>query len=404
MTALKKTTLLAILANVVKGSFMDFNFGPDFHTSGDDETRLMMQENKHELDDYNGIEGGGGFTKIPSKDYIDDLEYGPLFAGIVSFAHLPVIDCVKPNDNDFDIAIVGAPFDTGVSYRPGARFGPSGIREGSRRMAPGTYSPYHPDFDPLLEQKIVDCGDIPMTPFDNRIALDQLYRGHRAVLTHSTSELSKKKKGKSPKIVSLGGDHTITFSALRAVHEIHGQVSVLHFDSHIDTWDPIALGGNVSSYSQLNHGTFLHYAHEKGYIEEDSSMHVGVRAPYVRKHKDQENDKRCGFETVLLREIDQIGVSGIANKIKQRIGDRKVYISVDIDVLDPAYAPATGTAEVGGFTTREFLTLLDQIEGLNVVGADLVEVAPAYDTAGQTTLLAASEIVNSLISLIEHSD
>jgi agmatinase len=394
-----KTLLTSYLAATVAGySFLDFNFGP-----------LSLQDNKGQgqaqeqqpigagTDDDPLSDFNHGFTKIPEKDFTGDLSSGPLFAGIVSFAHLPILNCLN-GDQKFDIAVVGAPFDTAVSYRNGARFGPSGIRDGSRRMAPGTYSAFDPESDPLSDAVVVDCGDIAMTPFDNRIALDQLYRGERAILKNKAASGSK-----PPRIVTLGGDHTVTFSAIRAVSEVHGPVTVLHFDSHIDTWHPVALGGNVSSYSQLNHGTFLHYAHEKGFLTEHGNMHIGVRAPYVRKHKDLENDKRCGFESILAREIDTIGVDGISQKIKNQAGTNKVYISVDIDVLDPAYAPGTGTAEAGGFTTREFLTLLDSLKGLNVVGADVVEVSPPYDTNAQITALAASEVANSLFSLIENA-
>uniref|UniRef100_A0A060T2A6 ARAD1C29810p n=1 Tax=Blastobotrys adeninivorans TaxID=409370 RepID=A0A060T2A6_BLAAD len=397
-----KASLVFTLAGLVNahgiGSFLDEAFGLfDYISEGstDDapEPVVIKQDDAHSgLEDYQD-----GFVKIPSKDYIDDLESGPLYAGVVTFAHMPQADCVGYHHQDerFDIAIVGAPFDTGVSYRPGARFGPSGIREGSRRMSPGQYGAYRPDLDQLSALKVVECGDIAMTPFDNRVALDQLYRGERAILKHKSATT----KEEHPRIITLGGDHTITFSALRAVHEVHGPVSVIHFDSHIDTWTPETLGGNISSYQGLNHGTFLHWAHEKGYLS-DTNMHVGSRAPYTNKGGDLENDHRCGFDIVLAREIDSIGVQGIVNKIRDRVGDGKVYISVDIDVLDPAYAPGTGTAEPGGFTTREFLEILDGLEGINIVGGDVVEVAPSYDTNGGITALAAAEVVNSLIGLM----
>lgn len=166
---------------------------------------------------------------------------------------------------------------------------------------------------------MVECGDVTITPFDNRYALSQLYRVQRAVLKHNSTT------DHYPRIVTLGGDHSITFSALRAINEVHGKVAVVHFDSHIDTWDPIALGGKVSNYTELKHRTFLHYAHEQGFLLENN-IHVGARAPYIRKYKDIENDNRCGFSRALAREIDEIEIKEIVNRIKSVIGDAKVYI------------------------------------------------------------------------------
>jgi len=202
--------------------------------------------------------------------------------------------------------------------------------------------------------------------------------------------------------VTLGGDHTTTLSALRSTHRHWGPVSVIHFDSHIDTWDPEVLGGGISHYAGVNHGTFLHIAHEEGLIR-NTSIHAGIRAPVVRPKGDVRNDLRCGFEMVKARAIDRLGVAGIIDKLKSRVAGTKVYISVDIDVLDPAFAPATGTAEVGGWSTRELLSILDGLEGLDVVGADVVEVAPIYDNPGETTVLAAAEVVHSLIALMVKS-
>lgn len=163
--------------------------------------------------------------------------------------------------------------------------------------------------------------------------------------------------------------------------------------------DPKVLGGGISHYAGVNHGTFLHIAHEEGLIL-NTSAHAGIRAPVLNKKYDWRNDRRCGFEITTAREIDKIGIAGIIEKLKARVGDSNVYISVDIDVLDPAYAPGTGTAEVGGWTTRELLSILDGLEGLKVIGADVVEVSPAYDNAGETTVLAAAEVALSLMGLM----
>lgn len=198
----------------------------------------------------------------------------------------------------------------------------------------------------------------------------------------------------------LGGDHTITLAALRSTINHWGVVNVIHFDSHIDTWNPHAIGGGVTEYAAVNHGTFLHIAHEEGLISNHSSIHAGIRAPLGTQSRDLENDSECGFEIVTARDIDELGAKGVIKKLKDRVGEGNVYITVDIDVLDPAFAPATGTAEPGGWTTRELLTILDGLVGLNIVGADVVEVAPAYDNTGETTCLAAAEVGRSLIGLM----
>ncbi|SCU80372.1 LADA_0B06942g1_1 [Lachancea dasiensis] len=342
-------------------------------------------------------------VEFPDDDWSGDL---PLFSGIVSFAHVPVAQCFEHRHTEqaakYDIAIVGAPYDGSVSYRPGARFGPNNLRQGSRRLGKGflpvrgfpgsklrTLDPYNAGY------KIVDCGDVPMSPYDNRIALNQLYRGQRAIYNATTV-----KDGLMvPKVVTLGGDHTTTLMALRAAHAHHGPVAVIHFDSHIDTWDPKVLGGGITKTQSINHGTFLHFAHEYGYIADNKSMHVGIRAPFIEK-SDETHDYDCGFEKIVARDFDIYGFREIVDRIKKRVGDLPVYISVDIDVLDIAAAPGTGTPEPGGLTSRELLTVLDGLEGLNVIGADVVEVSPPFDSNGEITSIVAAQVVDSFLGLM----
>lgn len=318
--------------------------------------------------------------------------------GLSSFANLPYLPCLtEPRDKAFDIAIIGAPFDTGTTGRPGARFGPRGIRVSSSHMYAGSgWSVYTGENVYQSGATIVDCGDVRMTTLDNGVALRNLEKAHRAVMK---TEAADKKISPVPRVVVLGGDHTTTLAALRAAYKSWGKLSVVHFDAHIDTWDPKVVGGGISDYARVNHGTFLHIAHEEGLIS-NASIHAGIRAPLAHPVSDIENDRRCGFEFITARAIDRIGASGVIGQLKKRIGDANVYVSIDIDVLDPAYAPATGTAEPGGWTTRELLTILDGLAGLKVVGADVVEVAPAYDSVGEITTLAASEIVQSLLYLM----
>ena len=335
----------------------------------------------------------------PIGEQEDVLLDSTKYAGLTTFANLPWVHCLS-DDQDlarFDIAFLGAPFDTGTTARPGARFGPTGIRWGSRRInSLGAWSAYTHENSFAEWAKIIDCGDAPLTFLDNTVALRQLVNAHKAV---SGKKANATELSTVPRIIALGGDHTTTLAALRSAHKHWGPVSVLHFDSHLDTWNPKVLGGGISHYAGVNHGTFLHIAHEEGLIL-NSSAHAGIRAPAVNKNYDWKNDKRCGFEIITARDIDKIGVAGIIDKLKARVGDTNVYISVDIDVLDPSYAPATGTAEVGGWTTRELLSILDGLEGIKVIGADVVEVAPAYDNPGETTVLAAAEVAHSLMTLM----
>ncbi|KAK4226984.1 Arginase/deacetylase [Podospora fimiseda] len=311
--------------------------------------------------------------------------------GFSTFASIPYVHCFtdSPDKEAYDIAILGAPFDTGVTGRPGARFGPKAIRSSSWRISPQAYNIYTLRNPFNSWAKIIDCGDAPLTWLDNTIALSTLEKSHLSVSSPSPT----------PRIITLGGDHTTTLAALRSAHKRWGPVTVIHFDAHIDTWDPKVVSGGISDYAAVNHGTFLHIAHSENLIS-NRSIHAGIRAPIARPKKDIRNDIRCGFEIITAREIDRIGPSGIAQKIKERVGNDRVYLSIDIDVLDPAFAPGTGTAEPGGWTTREFFTLLEGLEGINIVGGDVVEVAPVYDNVGETTVLAASQIVLTLLDLM----
>ncbi|RCK57340.1 putative agmatinase 1 [Candida viswanathii] len=343
---------------------------------------------------------------LPDKDDTSDIAVDQnMFGGILTYAHFPHFNCfVNQSSNPaLDIAIVGAPFDTGTSYRPGSRFGPEAIRSNARRLGSPWKSggrkrrdyPADPYDETTHNYSIVDCGDVAMTPFDNRIALNQLYRGHRSISKH-TGVVNT-----IPKIITLGGDHTITLMAIRNAHERLGdKIRVLHFDSHIDTWDPKKLGGGITDYMSLNHGTFLHYAHELGYISADGNYHVGIRAPYIDAKYDEQHDAECGFSVISAGDIDRIGVSGIVRELT-RDPETPTYISVDIDVLDPAYAPGTGTMEVGGFTTRELLSVLEGLRRkVNLIGADVVEVSPPFDTNSEITSLAATSVVDAFLKLM----
>ncbi|KAI1425758.1 arginase [Xylaria sp. FL1777] len=328
-----------------------------------------------------------------------DIIRGSQFSGLNTYAKIPYVNCFSDEAADgakYDVAILGAPFDTGVTARPGARYGPRGVRASSqRKYADFAWSAYTGKNALKSWATVVDCGDVPLTVLDNNYALAQLTKGHKVV---SGRQAANQSFSSTPRIIMIGGDHTTTLPALRSVYKHWGQASVIHFDSHLDTWDPSEISGGISDYADLNHGTFLHIAHEEGLIR-NTSIHAGIRAPLAKPKGDIRNDERCGFARLTARDLDRFGTSGIISRIRERVAG-PVYISVDIDVLDPAFAPATGTPEPGGWSTRELLTILDGLTGLEVVGADVVEVAPAYDTRGETTTLAAAEVVWSLLELM----
>jgi agmatinase len=288
----------------------------------------------------------------------------PRYAGAATFARLPRIDEV----GSFDVALLGAPFDGGVSFRPGARFGPSAIRQASRHLRPA-YNPMQ-DISPYGVIQAVDAGDVPCNPFDIDHALQQIDDGVSELLT----------SGGRP--VMLGGDHTIALGGLRAVARKHGPVALIHFDAHLDTW-------NSYFGADRTHGTIFRRAHEEGLLIQDASSHVGIRGPLYSK-QDLGDDAGFGFEIVRAEDLDRIGLDEIVDGVRRRTNDAPVYLSIDIDVLDPAFAPGTGTPEMGGLTSRELLALVRALPPDQIVAADLVEVSPPYDHAEITSLAAAT--------------
>ncbi|MEU0881781.1 agmatinase [Lentzea sp. NPDC005914] len=301
-----------------------------------------------------------------------DSSQVPRYAGPATFARLPRLDQVA----HADVAVVGVPFDTGVSYRPGARFAPSAVREASRLLRP-----YNPGLDvsPFERIQVADGGDIAVNPFHIGEAIE--------TIEGAASEL----QAEGTKLVTIGGDHTIALPLLRAVSRIHGPVALLHFDAHLDTWD-------TYFGEPYTHGTPFRRAVEDGILDTEAISHVGTRGPLYGK-KDLEDDRRLGFGIVTSSDVMRRGVDETVDALRQRIGSRPLYVSIDIDVLDPAHAPGTGTPEAGGMTSRELLEIVRGLRGLNLVGADVVEVAPAYDHADITSV-AASHVAYDLVSLL----
>lgn len=248
---------------------------------------------------------------------------------------------------------------------------------------------------------MIDCGDIPITPFDNALALRQMTEAFTN-LAHSKSTAANQKSPITyrhrPKLLTLGGDHSIALPTLRALNSVYGSVAVVHFDAHLDTWHPAKYPSawvdpnDPSQQSFFTHGTMFWVAHNESLILEDKSVHAGLRTR-LQGLEDNEDDEAQGWTRITTDDIDDIGVDAIAEKIVSRVGvDTPVYLSVDIDVIDPGLAPGTGTPEPGGWTTRELIRILRRIEALNVVGADVVEVSPSYDGTGEATALAAAQI------------
>ncbi len=294
----------------------------------------------------------------------------PRFAGPTTFARLPTLDEVGAAG----IVVAGVPFDAGVTYRPGARFGPAHIRQSSRLLRP-----WNPALNvaPFGVRQVADAGDIACTPFGVGAAIAQIEAGAR-LLT-----------GGGQKLVTLGGDHTIALPLLRAVHAVHGPVAVLHLDAHLDTWD-------TYFGEPYTHGTPFRRASEEGLIDQRHSLHVGIRGPLFAAG-DLDDTERLGFATIHCAEIETNGLAAAVRRMTDRLGDAPVYLSVDIDVLDPAFAPGTGTPEAGGLTSRELLTMLRALDRL--VGADIVEVSPAYDHA-EITGIAAAHVAYEIISVM----
>ncbi|MCQ8187518.1 agmatinase [Streptomyces rugosispiralis] len=294
------------------------------------------------------------------------------FTGPATFGRVPRLDQV----DTADIAVVGVPFDAGVSYRPGARFGANAVREASRQLRP-----YNPALDvyPFHYAQVADAGDITANPHNIDEAVASIEAGADALLSTGAQ------------LMTLGGDHTIALPLLRSVARRHGPVALLHFDAHLDTWD--------SHFgAQYTHGTPFRRAAEEGLLDTSALSHVGTRGSLYSK-EDLDEDTKLGFGIVTAADVMRRGVDEVVQQLKERIGKRPLYISVDIDVLDPAHAPGTGTPEAGGLTSRELLEIVRGLADCYVVSADLVEVAPAYDHA-EITSVAASHTAYELVTLM----
>jgi agmatinase len=267
-----------------------------------------------------------------------------------------------------DVAILGVPFDTATSNRPGARFGPRAIRSASSIMA--WEKPYGMAFDPFDKLAVADVGDCY---FDY---------GKPDIVPAAIEARAFEIIDAGPALLTLGGDHFVTYPLLQAHARKHGApLSLLHFDAHSDTWN--------DENDRVDHGTMFYWAAKRGIVDPATSVQVGLRT---------ENPDTLGFNIIDAPQVHERGIEAVADEARRRLGSRPVYLTFDIDCLDPSCAPGTGTPVCGGLTSYQALSILRALEGLNIIGMDIVEVAPMFDV-GEITSLAASHIAMEMLYL-----
>jgi agmatinase len=298
---------------------------------------------------------------------INALEF-PRFAGLATFMRLPAIaDATR-----LDAALIGVPFDGGTSYRTGTRFGPRHVRQQSAIIRP--YNPVL-DVSPFDVLRVADYGDLPVNPLSIEDTYSRITKALRPVLDADTIPMC------------VGGDHSILLPILRAIHAKHGPVGLIQLDAHSDTWDQY-WGVKYS------HGTPVRRAVEEGLLDTDRILQIGLRGQ-LYDADDMAFAESHGFGIMTAEEFHQQGIAGVVRKLRPFRG-RKTYLSLDIDIVDPAFAPGTGTPQVGGLSSVQILDLVRSLYGLDFVGCDLVEVSPPHDSAELTSLLAANLLFEQL--------
>lgn len=301
-----------------------------------------------------------------------DSSMSPRFVGPRTFMRLPYENTLE----NVDFLIMGVPFDTAASNRTGQRYGPQSIRDFSVLLRP-----YNPDQDINIFDYCsgIDYGDVDVIPGNVLKTYDQITEKLAPILD----------KGIIP--IMMGGDHSITLGHLRAFAKKYGPVSLVHFDSHSDTWEDYFGEKYV-------HGTPFRRAVEEGLVDSQKSIQVGMRGPLYGP-EDIQDARDLGYQVIPMREARELGMDNVIDNIHKRVGDNPVFVSFDIDFLDPAYAPGTGTPEVGGPTSFEALEYVRKLDGLNIKGFDLVEVLPTYDS-NEITAVAASSVIFEMVTLI----
>lgn len=303
------------------------------------------------------------------RTVLPDPRKFPRFAGVSTFCRFPLLELVPPESRPVDWAIYGVPFDVGVTYRPGARFGPRAIRDASAYVKP--YSIEH-DIDLCQVLSLCDAGDAPIRPFSLKGTLDAT-----ADFASSLGDPAH------TRLFAVGGDHSIAYANLRATWSRFGKpkggLPMIHFDSHLDTVD-------MTGGEKWSHASPFIRAVEDGYLNPKRMLSIGIKGP-LNTSADLDYAKANGVELVTHAQWRREGPARI-DRFARSLGDEPVYITFDIDCIDPAFAPGTGTPCLGGFTSAEAFELLRSLKGVNPVGADVVEVLPDRDVAGNTALLA----------------
>ena len=286
----------------------------------------------------------------------------PTYSGALSFLRR----CYTKDLAGVDVALVGVPFDLATTNRPGTRLGPRAIRAASASLA--WCAPYAWDFDPCERLNVIDWGDVYFDAGLPHEAPEMIRTAYRGIVGAGVAPLS------------LGGDHFVSYPILQALHEVHGPLALIHFDAHSDTW--------ADSEGRIDHGTMFWHAAQTGIVDVAHSIQVGMRTRNPEDH---------GYRVLDARWLHAYGVDACIAAIRERVGDRKCYVSFDIDFLDPAFAPGTGTPVVGGFSTHHALSLIRGLAGLHIVGMDVVEVSPPYDLS-ELTALAGASIAQELLA------
>jgi agmatinase len=301
-----------------------------------------------------------------------DAQLIPRFAGIRTFMRAPHVTDLT----GVDAVVYGIPFDTATSYRTGVRFGPEAIRSASSLLRP-----YNPALDVKVVDtlSIVDYGDVPVSPGDTERTYAQIEEALAPIVAADCFPLA------------LGGDHSITLAELRALARKHGPMALVQLDSHGDVWEQY-FG------QRYFHGTTFKRAVEEGVVDAHASVQAGMRGSLYGA-EDIAVARDFGFTVLSTDELRDLGAAAYGDLVRERVGEKPVFVSFDIDFLDPAFAPGTGTPEVGGFTTAEALAFVRALKGVDLVGADVVEVSPSYDGPGQVTALAGATVAYELLSL-----
>jgi len=291
------------------------------------------------------------------------VEHAPSYAGALSFMRRKYSRELK----GVDVAVTGIPLDTATSNRPGARFGPRAMRAVSGSLSWGRPWPW--EIDPLEELNIVDYGDCQFDYGEPESVTPFIENHIKGILDDGVATLV------------LGGDHYITYPVIRAYAAHHGPLSLIHFDAHSDTWP--------DSGKRVDHGTMFYHAVEEGLVDDRRSVQIGLRTT---------NDAPMGFNIFDARQVHEQGPAAVAQQVREVVGEHKVYLTFDIDCLDPAYAPGTGTPVSGGLSSFQALEIVRGLAGINLVGMDVVEVAPAYDV-GEITAFAGATLALEFLCL-----